>query len=274
MAELTSDVPPAPLLEDADTAHTALTPSATSVAPASPLVDEEGNTATIDDLFSQCDQGMTVLHALHGSSGASEASPTSVLFILTSVLPVALFASSYNKWYKAAITTLASFVSTLKANLADTYKAIGQITKKHGTSCRKAIQEATTAFFGEYGSSMHDAFTIGIFIFIWGTYDGGSALVLTIIERYLSTPDGDVDSLFDQCISGMLEYVPLQLNFDVRRSPGYRRLDFKSNPRGFTSAWRALWRMCSEVLCLSRPDQTDEVQSALTALDITQTSSL
>ena len=245
---------------DSKPSATVTPPPAAPAPPPPPHAPPAEAAAELDDneadalLFAQCDHGDQLLTQVSGAQFGAALS--SLLLAICSTITCDRFAKSYTEWHKAIHHSIIAFFYTFKTKCSDAYTMIMECTKLSGSACRQKISQTITFILSVFSADkVHDIFVYGLIIYCWGEESSTqSALILLTIHNYLLTAHDMTETFISNCSSFAFSGTPI--TGPVQDTPGYRRLNWKTNIRGVTKAWRDLLRCCAQCLILSRPEHT------------------
>ena len=110
-----------------------------------------------EKVWASHDSGQQILSALGTSS--PQVTVSSLIFVLTTLLPVKLFAPNHRKWKSTPTTPLPVFVATLCGAMPFMYASILQCASlQPGAATRAHLQEVVTHLFGVFGDIVHSTF--------------------------------------------------------------------------------------------------------------------
>jgi len=181
-------------------------------------------------------------------TGASVIPAAAVFTFAAALLPVCLFAPSYELWHKEPVSSLVSFLPLFMKNSAALYALALAPLRLEGAECHSALRDAIVQVFATYGQSCHQAFLYGLFMGVWSaTMNPRAAEIKLFMQVYMFTEDLYLPALLQQCLDphapasvspGTAQMLDLEA---LKLSPGFRRLNVYSNPAGFSAAWSFLW---------------------------------
>lgn len=233
--------------------HPGQEPPMVSTSPA----NETDDAALQAELFSQCDQGASLLADISGPR--YQTSLSSLLLAICSIVTTSRFARELEEWHKMPHHSVIAFFYTFKSKRTETYDLIMKATTLAGSACRKNVAETITFLCHSFNlKSVHDIFIWSLIIYCWGEESSPqSALILLTVKTYLSTAHDKVAEFVSNCTSsGTTVLSGSPITGSVSDTPGYLRLSWKTNIHGCTRAWMDLLQCCVGALIASKPEHS------------------
>ena len=276
-------VAPAMRMDPPSVAPHHVDPHAVHASTGVPLLNDRDSRAREPASFAHCDGGQRALAAIGGSMFTA-GTVLSLAVVITSLLPLALWAKDLVVWNKYTHHAMSAFVNTLMLVRKPMWQRIIDAAKLNGSACRNAISAVATEVFAEFAPVAHDAFLFAIMIFVWASNDSpNNSLIIIVIELYLRCPHHLVHELMNSFALGTIPTAAIDLRFDPRTSPGFARLDPRQNPcpmaghgpcgptcSCFRASWETLFAMCWLALSYNGVTTThDDAERALGSITIT-----
>ena len=178
-----------------------------------------------------------------------------IVMWLVSLLPVADLAYTYSNWMKTPISSLPTFVSTMKCTYPQLHSAICDILKLRGEDCRAATEDALDDLFGHFSGQIHSAFIYGVVVYVWVTTDSPRQEELRqMLVRYLSTEQHRMGRFKAQCTTPTTasvtaaDFQATYTEAQLQALPGFQRLHPEQSPIGFEPAWALLLQCATETV--------------------------
>ena len=223
-----------------------------SVAPPTPPTPANAGGMTASqwsDLWAKSDFGHAALVSLLGHSGvATVLTATSLVMVMSMLIPVEVFAPSYAKNPRLPVVSLAAFVALLKTQMPDLHADILAVTTKTGLEAREALRSVTARVFGTLGGQhVHSTFVYALMVFMWASPESAMAdEVYTLLVHYLSTPPDHLAEFGAWCADpykmppGHANMATTYLLNDITGLPGWQRLDYTQATSTFNDHWHFL----------------------------------
>ena len=186
--------------------------------------------------------------------GSTAMNPSTLVTVVCALLPVPQFAPSLSLWHKVNHHTLTAFVATFKKHHSELYTSIALIPTLSGAAARGALMENFEAMFGLFGTGLHEAFIIGVFVFILTTAPSTRKAFLNMILQYYLVLDNYNVALLEAAVEDPTSWrhlcatSPAPALTDTHMTAGYLRLSYSHNLEDFTENWRVLLDIMARAL--------------------------